>query len=878
MIRPGVRRLFRLPLRRPEVAEREMEEEIRLHLEMRVAELERRGMSPAAARAEALRRFGVGRGERRELGRAARLRERRLGVREWLDGARQDVRVSLRSLARTPGVTSVIVLTLALGIGLCTSIHAVVRGVILHPAPFPEPRQLFSVELASEGGAALPLLEDFEVWRAQAAPAAELAAYAIGANRVGSGEATVEAFSVRVSEEFFAALRPRAHLGRALLPADASHSDEPGVVISHRLWRDLLGGDPGAIGRPLRVGGRTYALAGVLEPGQEFPAAVDVWTPLAGPPADRASLRVTVIGRLRAGATSDGARAAVEAAQRAVALERGGEETAARAQILPLTGRQNEAVGVAVFLLALSVGSILLIGIVNAGGLILTRAVARSREIAIRAALGASRLRISTLLLMEALLVSLAAAAVGLLVGHLALAGFARAVPEAVTRQMLGWEQLGLDAHAVAFAIALALIAGVGCTLIPALGAARPDLAGALQQGTGNATPPPRRQRLMRAVVVGEVALSVALLLCAALLTRSLVTLAGDETGFATDGIATLRWSAGPAEGEPTADPGDALLRRFASAEGVSSVALTSDLPATRAGFGATRAFELERPGRPASAGRAGWRAVSPGYLETVRIPLLQGRTISEADGAGSPRVAVVSAALATARGRRVEEVLGNRITIGEVEWTVVGVVADVRGSGPGASAEPVVYVPHEQAPARGGYLVARLAGPIGAAEGALREAAWSVDPEIALGRVRPLRTVVDEMTADQRIVATLVGAYALTALIITLISLYAIVAHLVVRHRREHAIRAAMGATPWQILRGAMRRALGAAAAGTLLGTALAAGLARLIAGLLHGVTPLEPSVFGIVPLVLVALFAVAVWLPARAAARVPPATALRS
>ncbi len=557
------------------------------------------------------------------------------------------------------------------------------------------------------------------------------------------------------------------------------------------------------------MGGRTQVLVGVLEPGQEFPAAVDVWTPLSADTRDPAALQVTVIGRLRQGGTVEGARAAVESAQRALALERGGEEPAARAEILPLTGRQNEATGIAVFLLALSVGSILLIGVVNAGGLILTRAVARSREIAIRAALGASRLRISTLLLMEALLVSLAAAVAGILVGRMALEGFAAVVPESVTRQMLGWEQLGLDSHAVAFAVALALIAGVGCTLIPALGAGRPDLTAALQQGTGTATPAPRR--------------------------------------------------------------------RLAVVPGVGSVALASDLPAARAGFGATRAFQLERPGRTPAAGRAGWRSVSPGYLETVRIPLLRGRTLADTDGADAPRVAVVSAVLAAARGRRVEELLGSRITVGEQEWTVVGVVGDVRGFGQGGSPEPIIYVPHAQAPAPGGYLLARLAGPSAPMEGALRGAVWSVDPEIALGRVRPLRAVVDDLTAEGRIVASLVGAYALTALIITLISLYAIVTHLVVRHRREWGIRAAMGASPRQVIHRAMRHALVAAATGTLLGTVMAVVLTRLIAGLLHGVTPLEPSVFGVIPPILVTLFAVAVWLPARAAAGVPPATALR-
>jgi predicted permease len=881
VIRPGIRRVLRLPFRSRDLAEQELDEEIRLHLELRIEQLERQGLAPEEAREEALRRFGPPEEARRLLQRAAQRRERHLRVRERVEGARQDVRYAVRSLGKSPGFTAVIILTLALGIGLCTSIYSVVRGVILDPIPFSEPHQLLSVEIATQSSAETPLYSDFRVWDAEVDRVVDVAAYTLGSHRIGYEHGTVEAFSIRVSNGFFGMLRARPHLGRTLVPSDASAASEPAAVISYRLWRNLLGADPSAVGRSIHVGGRTYSLVGVLEPGQEFPAPVDVWTPLVPSPDELGELRVTVIGRLKSGATPDQARLAIVTVHRSLTTDREPEEAAGRAELLPLTGRQNEATGVVTFLLALAVGSILLIGIANAAGLVLTRALTRGREIAIRAALGASRRRIAALLLLEALLVALAAAAVGLLIAQLALVGFRRGLPETVSRQMLGWEQLGLDGHVVGFAILLAFIAGLGCAVVPAIGAARPNLTAVLQQSSSGATSGSRRQRMLRALVVGEVALSVVLLLCAGLLSRSLLALVGQEPGFAADGVATVRWSI---PNERAAPPEDllrmqqALLDRAASVPGVASASLASELPATSEGFGTTRAYEFEGTDSGRTRGRAHWRAVSPGYLETLRIPVLQGRAFAASDGIEAPRVAIISESLSRARSQEGESVLGSEISVGGERWTIIGVAGNVRSPGASTGPEATIYVPQVQSPASVGYLVVELAAPFPTVSRALREEVWRIDPDIALGGVRTLQEVIDELVAEQRIVASLAAVYAATALVITLISLYAIVAHLVVRQRREHGIRAALGASPGQIVRSAMRSALVAAVAGTLVGTVVATGFARLIASLLYGVTPLEPSVFGVLPILLLGTFALAVYLPARAAARVDPMTSLRT
>lgn len=877
MIRPGIRRLFRLPIRRKDLTERDLSEEIRLHLDLRAEQLEQQGLSPEDAQAEARRRFGPAEEAHRTLQRAAQRREQRLQWREWLDGGRQDLRYAIRSLRKSPAVTAVIILTLALGIGLCTSIYSVVRGVILDPVPYPDPHQLLSVQLSRQSGSGKPLYRDYLAWNSERARDADVAAYAIGPRRIGYEQGTVEAFSVRVTDRFFGVLRARPLLGRTLVPSDASATSEPAAVISHRLWQNLLGSDSSAIGEPIRVGGRSYSLVGVLEPGQEFPAPVDLWTPLIPSPEEIASLHITVIGRLTPGSTKDEARVAFESLHRSQVVDQEPGEGAARVEILPLYGRENDAAGIVSLLLAISVGSILLIGVANAAGLIVTRALARDHEIAIRASLGASRLRIVALLLTEAVLVAVAAAGAGLLIAHLALEGFRRGIPETMSRQMLGWQQFGLDGNVVAFAVALAVVAGLGCGLIPAIGAARPRVTLALQQSSAAVTSGPRRSRLLRALVVGEVALSVVLLLCAALLSRSLLELVGTEPGFETDGIATIRWNVPDDASGGLLQLQKELLVRIAGIPGVLSVTLASDLPSTKAEFGATRSYEFQGPDSGRKRGRASWRVVSPGYLDMLRIPLLQGRAIAASDAVEAPRVAIVSESLARGYSRGGESVLGRQISVGGELWTVVGVTGDVQSVGRSTGSGAMIYVPQAQAPTGEGYLLVRVAPPLGAIARVLREEAWSVDPAIALSEVRTLRAVIDDLVADQRIVALLVAAYAATALVITLISLYAIVAHMVVRHRREYGLRAALGASPQQILRGAMRKAFGAALMGTLIGTLLGVGLGRLISRLLYGITPLEPSVFGVLPFLLLGIFAIAVYLPARAAAKVDPMTSLR-
>lgn len=879
MIRPGIRKLLRLPRAGKHGAEQDLDREIQLHLQLRIEQLEKQGRTAEEARREALRRFGPPE-QKRSLRRAALRRERRLRVIDRLDGIRQDIRYSIRSLIKTPGVSAVIVLTLALGIGLCTSLYSVVRGVILDPVPFPEAHELLSIGLAGEGPASVPVYRSYEQWAPAVSSVVDLEGYALGPRRIEYNRGIAEGFSIRVTGGFFGLLGARPQLGRTLVPSDFAVGSEPVAIVSDRVWQSLLGSDPAAIGRQIEIGGEAYSLVGVMQPGHEFPAPVDVWTPLIPTPEELEALQITAIGRLAADATPERARVALQAVQQAELVDAQPEALAPRIEILPLTGRQNEAVGLISILLAISVGSILLIGVANAAGLILTRALSRAHEIAIRSSLGASRARIAVMLLLEALLLAIAAAATGLVIAHLAVTGFQLLMPDSVTRQILGWEQLGVDIHVFGVAIGVALVAGVICGLVPVIGTARADVTLALQQSSSATTAGPRGRRMLRTLVVGEVAISVVLLLCAALLSRSLYELVRHDPGFDPDGIAAVRWSL-PDEDDP--DPRallrlqEDLLSRAEGAPGVASAVLASELPSTKAGFGAARNYQILDAPPAGGRGRASWRAVSPGYLEALRTPLLQGRVFEPSDGAEAPRVAIVSESLARAVEGGRESVLGHQIEVGDQNWSVIGVAGEVQGFGETPSAAPTIYVPLAQSPTGSGYVLVGLEAPLGTVAHTLADQILRADPALALGETQTLQDLLDQQIADKRIVASLVGAYASTALVITLISLYAIMAHLVVRHRREHGIRAALGASPGQIVRGATRRALTAALIGTLIGTAVAVGIARVIGSLLYGIRPLEPSVFGLVPLLLLATFALVVYLPARAAAKADPMAALR-
>jgi putative ABC transport system permease protein len=876
VIRPGIRRLLRLPLSPRELAEHETEEEMRLHLELRAEQLERRGLSPEAARAEARRRFGPP----CIVQRAARRREERLRLREWLDSVRQDVSYGARQLVKNPGHTAAVVATLALGLGASVAIFSAGRAIVSHAIPFPESQRLFSVDmLAEDGFGRIPSYEDFGVWKAEVASVARLAGFTHGSEMVGNGNQTIYAWSLQVTPDFFPVLRPRTLLGRPLLPGDERADAAPAAVVSPRIWRELLGSDDDAVGKPIVVGGRMYTVVGVLASGQAFPAPIDVWTPITPATEDLSSLHVSVIGRLRPGATTREAQAALRTIQLGLDAGRPADERWGPAEILPLTGRNADFHKTAAVVLVAAVAFLLLIGTANAAGLTTTRAIERRHEIAIRASLGAGRWRIARQLLTESTLLALAAGACGVAVAHLMLQALRLGMPQDLTRQILGWERLGLDATALLFAVGISLAGGFLFGLAPAITAVRRDPAGALRDGARSATTDRGGSRLARLLLAGEIALALPLLLTAGLLTRSMLELTGAEPGFEPKGVVAFEWILpreryeGQERVERFQTP---LLERLRSVPGVRSAGLISDLPATLGG--PSREYRVEGTDAVAEAPRAAWRRITPGYLETLRIPLARGRQFTPADDTHAPRVAIISEALARRHWPESADPLGPRLRIQDEDWLVVGVAGDVHSFGAGSAPAPTVYVPQAQSPTRSGFLVAQVAGDPSRVGALLRREAWNIDPDVAVGEARSMERVIHDFLADQRVMAYLMAVYAAMALVITVVGLYALVAHSVARRRREFGIRLALGAGRRRIVAEAMERGLAWVGAGIAGGFLIAAGGARLLAGMLYGVKPLDPLVYGVVCGGTIVVALLASYLPSRRAARVDPAIALRA
>lgn len=877
----------------------EMDEELLFHLDMETEQNIRLGMAPREARRRARVAFGGLEGHRESL---------RQG-RRWplLEDGWHDLRYGARSLRRTPGFAATIVLALALGIGTSVAVFSVVRQLVTHAVPFEDPEMLFSVEIAEAPGVGIgrnPTGEEFRAWRNGAANAADVAALRLQEAAIGDGTHTAWATAYRVSEGFLSILGVRPLLGRTFTADDHLPSSPPVVVLTEALWERHFGRDENIVGRRLHVDGQPHAVVGVVPRGLEFPSIAEFWVPLPETELFAADLSLGVIGRLRDGRTPTEARALLETLHRAMEADDPEPDRVARVGILPLPGRNAARSDIAVRLLQGAVLLVLLIGIANGAGLMLTRGMLRRREIAARTALGASRFRIVRQILAESALLAAAGGALGLAVGWGGIELLRSGLPPSMTRQMLGWAQMGLDARAALFSLMLAATGALACGLVPALNAVRGNPAAGLGSGSpdasGGGAGGRAGSRTARLLVTGEVALSLTLLLTAGLLARSLVELLRSETGYATEGVLTAQWVLPPGG---YADDGiqrlqDQLLERARALPGVSSAAITAHLPT--APFGATRRYRTAGSDPDTEGTSAAWRPVTPDYLRTMGIELLRGRHFRDADDTASAGVVIVDASIAdrlVAEGTGPEVVrpdparmggnagaadaLGTRIEVDGVSRTVVGVARTMLNPVYPGALRRTLYVPQAQAPTRSGYLVLRDAGgsavPPPDLARAVHEALWSLDPDIAVGATATMADIASDLRGVQRVMAVAIAIFALISLVITIISLYALVAHAVATRQRELGIRMALGAGPRQLLRSAMMQGMTGVAIGAAFGLLLSAGIARLVAGLLYGVRPLDPVVFTLVLVGLLALALLATYLPARRAATTDAMISLR-
>lgn len=811
----------------------------------------------------------------------------------------QDIRYSLRALKRTPAFTAASVIVLALGIGASTSIFTVVNAVLLRPLPYPESDRLVMLWETNPrfqiAGDALPVTPgSFMDWREQNTSFEQVAAFGSSQlNLSGTGEPERVACA-SVSGKFFELMRIAPMLGRALNDEDEKPGAARVAVISYALWQRRLAGATEAIGKTLTLDGESYSIAGVAPEGFQFPRAgelpfatgittnTDVWKPMTLTDEfinrKRANHQLSVLARLKAGATLEQARTDMKAIA-ARAEQDIPDSKGIGVKLIPLAEQVVKNVRTGLLVLAGAIGLVMLIACANVANLMLARAAARTKEIAIRAALGASRFRIVRQLATEALLVGLASGLSGLLLSLwgvkslLALAG--SNLPRA--------NEIAMDFRVVAVTFGMALLSSVLFGLFPAIGASKVNLSQSLKQGT-TTRGTFHRNRLRGALVVAEIAISLVLLIGSGLMIKSLARVLAVDPGFRPDTL-TLRISLAGSK-YPNANQQIAFFqdvnRRVAAIPGMQSAGLISAAPLGGGLYAGGFSIESQPAASEAQDQTADRRMVSPNYFNALGISIIEGRVFSDQDNQNSPGVAIISESLAR-RFLPNEDAIGKRIKLGGRDSTrpwllIVGVCGDVRDTALESDARPCVYVPYPQFAVLSMALVARTAGDPKTVVSAIREEVWAVDKDQPITDVKTMSAYVSDSVAPRRSNAILLGAFATVALVLASVGVYGVIAYSVTQRVREIGIRIALGAESGDVIKLIVGRGLALVSVGIVIGLGGALALTRVMSSLLYGVRPTDPVAFTLVTFLMIGISMLASYIPARRATKVDPMVALRS
>ncbi|HEX8696358.1 MAG TPA: ABC transporter permease [Longimicrobium sp.] len=884
---PGVRRVFRLPWRTRADIGAEVDEELQFHLDMRADELARGGMEREAALAQARREFGDLEEARRFCRDMDARLERRSRRADWLDGLAQDLRFTARSLLANPGFTAAAVLALALGTGATTVIFSAVDTVLLRPLPVAEPGGLVTLRVEEgdgslAGGVSYPFYREV---RAAGARALDVAAAHYGEVSFRAGDQAEVVLGVDASDNYFGVLGVRPALGRLFGPAEEPVGASPAVVISHAFWRRRFGGDPGVVGRTVRLNRAPFTVVGVAPEGfggTIVGVSADVWVPVSAyellhPGRSLARERgghtwLNLIGRRRPGVTREGTEAALDAALRSVPPEFPSASPNRGARLQPLTGVPPQARGAATLFMSLLLATaalVMLIASTNVAGMLLARAAARQREIAIRLAIGAGRGRLVRQLLTESVVLFLLGGAGGTLLAVWAvrlLRGVRLPLPVQVSLDF------PVDLRVLAFALSVSLVTGLVFGLAPAVAASRPSLVPALKEGSPRGG---RRGRLRGAFVVGQLAMSLLLLLSAGLFVRALQRALAVDTGFDPDGVvvASLDLGAHGYDAERGQRLQRELLERVRATPGVLAAGLATMVPLSGE-WDETRV----RPAEGGDTAAAGFNAVDGEYFRTLGIPLLAGRTFTDRDRTGAPPVVVINRTL----GERLwpgRSPVGQRMQANGMEAEVVGVVPDGKYESIREEPRAFLYVPAGQVYSERVTLHVRAApGAEGAALGALRRELRALDPDLPLGAPMPMAAMTGAALVPQRIAAWLIGLFGVVGLVLAAVGVYGLLAYSVSQRTREIGVRMALGAERAAVLRLVLGQGAALVAAGVAVGLAGALAASRVLAGMLYGLSATDPLTFVAVPLLVAAAGLLASWLPARRATRVDPLVALRA
>jgi putative ABC transport system permease protein len=879
--------LWRVPLNQ------EVEDEIAFHVEMRTRELVDKGVDPRIAREMVLARLGDANRLKRTCVDLGRKREREMRLTQWLEELRDDVAVAFRQLKGSPAFALVAVLTLALGIGANSAMFAVADATLLRPLPFTDADRLVAIsEITPAGGrnAANPL--DFVDWGERNRTFDAIAGAMSSLTSITGADGIAQPLLAQaVTARFFNVLRVQPIAGRTFLSSDEKPLPDA-VVIGEGLWRSHFSGDVRAIGKQIRLGGRMFTLIGVVPasfqfdvPGFASLGPSQVWMILNPPrsraPAERYPHYLPVIGRLKQGVTIDVARAEMVAISNSLAEESPATNKGHRATVDPLRERlTSRELRLTSLLLLGVVAFVLLMCCANVANLLLARTSARSRELAVRSALGAGRQRIVRQLLTESLVLAALGGMLGVVIGAAILKAAPAVVPPGLLPNSV---PLALDLRVLAFAAGTAFVVAILYGLAPAWQATSMSLANIMSLDSRTATG--ASSRLRRGLAIAQVATAVLLLCGASLLLRTLLTLQDVDPGHRAGDLLTT--GIGPGFGRTP----DAMRQFYANIEnaarnapGVRDVAWGSAMPLEPLYWLQTFEIDGDPPRPPTDRDLTGYQIVSPSYFRLLGVPVLEGRAFSEADATNAPQVCIVDEAFVR-RYLKGRTAIGTRVSVNAmvqpaqaVLREIVGVVQHIKAQPDEPDAQPQLYVPLAQNTWTLATLVVQPAsGSAVAITPAVRAAIARVEPDRPL-RFRTLTTIQTEATSRPRLRAVLVGAFALLALTLALVGVFGVLAYTVQQRTREFGVRIALGANTSSVLRLVIASAGGVIGIGIVVGLIAAAALSRSISTFLFGVQPLDPITFVLVPLVLIVTSTIAVAAPAWRAARVDPVEAFRT
>ena len=813
------------------------------------------------------------------------------GIITTIEALRGDLTYAVRMLRKNSGFAAAVVITLALGIGANTAIFSVCNAVLFKPLPYAEPYRIVMLsERQRDGALGNVAPANFMDWR--------------DANRSFSGMAGVRASSFapnfilggqseasrltggNVSSNFFSVLGVQFMLGRNFLPEEEQPGQNRVAILSYAAWNERFGADRDIVGKAITLNDASYSIVGVLPAGFQFGTTAedfqarsqaDIWVPMTldSQRLQRGSHTLSVIARLKPGVKLAQAQAELDVLAANLAQEYPEDNKGIGIAAVLLTDQVTRSVRVALETLLGAVGLVLLIACANVANLLLNRAAARQKELTVRIALGASRLRLAQQLLTESLLLASLGGIAGFVLALVAIAALTPHLPADLSRA----SGISIDTRMLIFTAVISLVTGILFGLGPLIAPWRQSAGESLKQN--NRTSSGIQTRLRSALAVAQIAIAIILLIGASLMLKSLWVLMHVAPGFRSDSILTARMlipTTRYTDNGKIAAFEQRLLESLHGRPGFQSAGFATYVPLSGLDNGWNFLIEGRPPLPVGTYNMAKYRPVSPGYFETIGIPLLRGRSFTVTDTADAPWVVMINDSMAREYWPS-ENPIGQRLQFAGTSRTVIGVAGDVLHEGLNGAAKPEMYVPVEQAPRieSDPTIVVRTALDFGASAAELRGVVSAIDPSISVDRIETMQQLVSGSVAQPRFRTIILTGFSLLALVMASIGIYGVMNYLVIQRTREFGIRLSLGATPSDVLRLVLRRAAGLIGMGTCLGLAGSVLLMRFIANLLFGTAPLDPLTFTGVPMLLTAVALAASYIPAHRATRIDPIVALR-